>query len=128
MVKKHFLLPQEIETFYVIPTLRRYIAMALKERGMKQKDIAGLLQINSATISQYASSKRGHKIDFSEEVIVRVKEAAGRIKDHFTYIQEMQRLLLIIRKTNVLCLIHKQFSDVPLQCEPLAIGCAVEIQ
>ena len=128
MVKKSFLLPQEIETFYVIPTLRRYIAMALKERGMKQKDIAGLLQINSATISQYASSKRGHKIDFSGEVIVTVKEAAGRIKDHFTYIQEMQRLLLIIRKTNVLCLIHKQFSDVPLQCEPLAIGCAVEIQ
>ena len=126
MVKKTFLLPQEIETFYVIPTLRRYIALSLKAGGMKQKDIAALLQINSATISQYASSKRGHKIDFSGEIIAEIGRATGRIKDRFTYVQEVQRLLQMIRRTNVLCLIHKQFSDVPLQCEPLAVGCVVE--
>lgn len=128
MVKKSFLLPQEVETFYVIPTLRRYIALVLKKRGMRQKDIAALLQINSATISQYTSSKRGHKIDFSADILAQVGEATSRIKDQFTYTQEMQRLLQIIRKTNVLCVIHKQFSDVPLHCEPLAVGCAVEVK
>ena len=128
MVKKAFLLPQEVETFYVIPTLRRYLAVSLKEKGMKQKDIAGLLQINTATISQYASSKRGHKIDFSPEVAAEIKQAALRIKDQFTYIQEMHKMLQMVRKTNVLCQIHKQFSDIPNHCEPALVGCSVAVK
>ena len=36
MVNK-LLLPQEIETFYVIPTLRRYLALNLLQQGMSQK-------------------------------------------------------------------------------------------
>jgi predicted transcriptional regulator len=55
MVK--LLLPQEVETFYIIPALRKHIAIALKKSGMKQKDVADILQVNSAAISQYSSSK-----------------------------------------------------------------------
>ena len=50
------LLPQEIETFYVIPSLRRQLALCLKEKGMKQKDIAQLLGIDTAAVSQYLSA------------------------------------------------------------------------
>ena len=120
---KTLLHPQEIETFYVLPTLRRYIALGLKERGMKQKDIAQMLGISSASISQYTSTKRGHQIQFPLEIIEEIRKAVLKITDRFTYFQQTQHLLYVIREQKVLCQIHMQFSDVPALCEPLAIGC-----
>ncbi|HIG93128.1 TPA: hypothetical protein HA242_03460 [Candidatus Woesearchaeota archaeon] len=122
MVNK-LLHPQEIETFYVIPTLRRYLALYLKEQGMKQKDIASLLMINTATISQYQSNKRGHQIDFDKNMLAEIKKSAVRIKDRMNYLREIQHLLRLIRSTKTLCEIHKKFSDVPKGCEPAETGC-----
>src|SRR3989338_2993418 len=85
MVNKMFLHPQEIETFYILPTLRSYFARFLKERGMKQKDIAHLLMINSATISQYTSSKRGNKISFNEFTLKKKKKSAKNLHAKFFF-------------------------------------------
>ncbi len=120
---KTLLHPQEIETFYILPTLRRYIAKGLKERGMKQKDIAEMLGISSASISQYTSTKRGHQIQFPDAIVEEIKKAVSLIKDRFTYFQQTQHLLHVIREQKVLCQIHMQFSDVPAQCDPILIGC-----
>ncbi len=117
------LLPQEIETFYVIPSLRRQLALCLKEKGMKQKDIAHLLGIDTAAISQYISNKRGSKIKFEGKVLQEIHTSAEAIKDHYSYLRETQRLLRIIRETNTLCQIHKLFSPVPGNCEPKEVGC-----
>ncbi len=120
---KTLLHPQEIETFYILPTLRRYIALGLKERGMKQKDIAQLLGISSASISQYTSMKRGHQVQFPQEIVEEIKKAVAVIKDRYSYFQQTQHLLYVIRDQKVLCQIHMQFSDVPAQCDPLIMGC-----
>jgi len=109
------LLPQEIETFYILPTIRRYLTLYLKERGIKQKDIAEIFGVNTAAISQYVK-KRGHKLEFSPEVLIEIKKSAHLIKDKFTYLRETQRLLRFIRKTKVLCQIHHQFSEASLPC------------
>jgi len=122
MVNK-LLLPQEIETFYVIPTLRRYLALNLLQQGMSQKTIALILGVQSAAISQYRSTKRGHKVEFDTGILDEIKASASRITNHFTYLQETQRLLAVIRQTNTLCHIHKQFSSVPNDCIPERIGC-----
>ena len=116
-------LPQEIETFYIIPSLRRQFAMEMKGLSMKQKDIASILGIQSAAISQYASAKRGHKVAFPESIQQEIKHSAPRIKDRISYVREMQRLLYIIRLSGSLCEVHKQLSDVPNQCELQAAGC-----
>ena len=121
MVNK-LLLPQEIETFYIIPTLRRHLAEGMKEQGMKQKDVAQIFMVNTATISQY-NKKRGHQITFNLEVLGEIKKSAGLIKDHFTYLRETQRLLRYLRLTKILCQIHKQLSPVPEHCEPEETGC-----
>lgn len=123
MKKKEFLHPQEVETFYILPTLRRYIAKFLKEKGIKQKDIAVILGVNTATISQYTSSKRGHQLEFTPKIIEIIKEASAKIKDQFTYLKETQILLRQIRNSDDFCLIHKQFSLVPENCNPQEIGC-----
>ncbi len=120
---KILLHPQEIETFYVLPALRRNLAFSMKESGLKQKDIAHLFGINSATISQYRSSKRGNQVNFNKDVLVQIKQSAKRIKDRLSYLQETQRLLQYIRQTNALCQIHRLFSNVPKECDPKRIGC-----
>ncbi|MDP3728628.1 MAG: hypothetical protein Q8R18_04205 [bacterium] len=127
MVNQIFLHPQEIETFYILPTLRRYFALHLKERGMKQKDIANMLMINSATISQYTSTKRGHKISFNELVLKEIKKSAENIHDQISYIREIQRILKVIRFTGSICEIHKQVSIVPDGCEQPLTGCHTHI-
>ena len=116
-------LPQEIETFYVIPSLRRGIAQEMKGLGLKQKDIASILGVRSAAISQYTSSKRGHKITFPQTFQDEIKHAAPRIKDRMSYVREVQRLLYILRISGSLCGVHKQLSNVPNECELQLAGC-----
>lgn len=123
MSKKPILHPQEIEVFYIIPSLRRALAESMATAGMKQKDIANLLGINTAAISQYRSNKRGNQVKFTPEVQTEIQKSATLIKDKLSYFRETQRLLRHIRTTNALCQIHKQFTDIPVGCEPEHIGC-----
>lgn len=123
MVNKALLHPQEIETFYILPTLRRYFAICLKEQGMKQKDIAELFGITTASISQYSSNKRAHQIDFDEKTLEEIKISALKIKDRLSYLKETQHILTFLRNTNVICEVHKKFSEVPENCEPKLVGC-----
>ncbi|MBI2146530.1 hypothetical protein HYU22_04275 [Candidatus Woesearchaeota archaeon] len=122
MVNK-MILPQEIETFYVIPALRKHLALELDKNGMKQKDVAAILGINTAAISQYRSAKRGGKIHFNEPIVAEISTSASRINDRLSYIRETQRLLRVIRAQGVLCTIHKQLANIPEQCEPKSVGC-----
>ena len=53
---KRMLLPQEIEVYYIIPTIKRYLTQILKDQDIKQNKIAGLIGINEATVSKYLSN------------------------------------------------------------------------
>ncbi|MBT4539129.1 hypothetical protein HOI26_04725 [Candidatus Woesearchaeota archaeon] len=117
------LLPQEVETYYIIPTIRRYFAQFLKETGMKQVEIAKIFNVKTATISQYINTKRGHQINFDKETIKEIKSTIPRIKDTLSYLKETQHLLKFMRKTHALCTIHKHLSTVPEGCEPETVGC-----
>ncbi len=116
-------LPQEIETFYVIPALRRQLALAMYSQGMKQKDVAEILGINSSAISQYRSSKRGDKITLNTAVLDNIQKSASTVKDKLSYIREMQQLLKLVRTSGLLCRVHKQLSDIPQHCEPTLVSC-----
>lgn len=115
MVNK-ILLPQEIEVFYIIPTIRKHIAINLKKQGHKQKNIANLMMINTAAISQYSSTKRGNRIKLNIKIQKEIVKSCNNIKDQLSYIKETQRILRFIRK-NCLCDIHKQISNIPKECK-----------
>ena len=117
--------PQEVEVFYILPTLRKYFAVYMKERGFSQKHIAELLEVESATVSQYVNEKRANKIQFDDHVLKEVKQAAGKITDKLSMLRETQRLLRYIRHSNALCVIHRQLSNLPETCTPASIGCSV---
>ena len=105
MVKK-LLQPQEIEVFYVLPALRRELAVSLKSAGNSQKDIAALLGVTGAAVSQYFSSKRASQIKFSVELKKAIGESAAKIADDISLMNEMQRLLKLTRTERVACQVH----------------------
>ena len=120
---RSFLHPQEIEAFYILPTLRRHIVMAMKKKGAKQSDIAKLLHIKDAAVSQYITTKRGNHIEFSEDIVKEVEQSAERIHDTTSFLIETQMLLEIIRRKGFLCHIHQKLSNIPSSCNPEVVGC-----
>jgi len=122
MVKK-ILLPQEIETFYVIPSIRKNMALCMKEKGMKQKDIAKIFDIRDAAISQYLSDKRGSKLKFENKILKEIRKSSKKVKNSATMIREIQRIIKIIRKNHMLCEFCHRFGNVPKGCNPKDMGC-----
>ena len=124
---KELLLPQELETFYILPALRHILAQELHLLGKKQKDIAEIFGITSATISQYKSNKRGSQITFPPDIKVEICKTASKIHDRYTYIKEIQHLLHLLKTTNILCQIHHKLNNLPINCHPKNIGCGITI-
>ncbi|MBI5392597.1 hypothetical protein HZA96_01890 [Candidatus Woesearchaeota archaeon] len=117
-------LPQEIEVMYIIPTVRRYFAVYMKEQGKSQKEIAVLLCIRESTVSQYIAKKRGVLAKFDDDIQDEIKKSVSYIKTTEDVIKEMQRILKKIRTSKAICEIHKQFSHVPIKCDPHKLGCS----
>ena len=58
-----YLLPQEIEVWYIIPAIRKELAKLLTQKYELSYDKAGvILGVSKAAISQYLSNKRANKI------------------------------------------------------------------
>ena len=123
-MQKQMLQPQEIEVFYIIPTIRSHLAKYMKKQGKTQKEISQLLQIRESTVSHYINEKRAFKVEFNENIEEEIKLSALRINNKWTLLSETQRLLGVIRRTDMLCQIHKKFADVPEGCNIQQIGCA----
>lgn len=108
--------PQEIEVFYVLPALRRELALAMKAGGKSQKDIAQLLGVTEPAVSQYVSSKRAAQVKFRDTVKSIIGESAARITDEQSMIREMQRLMRVMHKEKVICQVHESLGQVPEGC------------
>ena len=55
----------EVASRYVYPALRRRLVEHLREKGLKQTEIAGLLSITQSAVSRYLKEERGKRIDVS---------------------------------------------------------------
>jgi predicted transcriptional regulator len=119
--------PQEIEVYYIIPSIKNELARHMKKEGINQEKIAKTLHIKKATVSQYINNKRGNKIDFNESTLNEISISAPLIKDELTFIKEMQRLIRVTRMNGTLCEIHKKLSDVPKECTPEIVNCFGEL-
>ena len=123
MNTQQILQPQELEVFYIIPTIRRYLTVYMKELGKPQKEIAKILGVQESTISQYVRHKRAAEINLSQEIESKIKEAVSRINNSFDVIRETQQVLKVIRDSGEMCKIHKQLADIPESCDIKIMGC-----
>ncbi len=97
-MKERLMMPQEIEVFYILPAIRKEMAMAMKAAGRKQKEIAKLLCVEESTISQYMNDKRAARLKLDEKVREEAGKSAGRVNDRAGFIRETQKLLELERK------------------------------
>ena len=103
-------LPQELEVWYVIPSLRKGLTLAMKNDGLKQVEIAKKLGLTKAAVTQYLNNKRGSEIKFNDKIKNEVSESAKRINSKFDALREIQYLLDITRQEKVVCQIHRNME------------------
>lgn len=109
--------PQEIETFFIIPALRKEIAVRLKGMGLEQKKIAKILIITEAAVSNYIKSKRANMIHFEKDVEKKIDEACERLKKDGNIVKEIQILLKYIERKGYRCKIHKKYGTTIKDCK-----------
>ncbi len=109
------LMPQEIEVRYVLPTIRKELAILLVS-DFKQKEVANILNITPAAISQYMKEKRGKSV-LSDKVKREIRKSSEKIKkDRFSAQKEIFKITKLVRETKDICKIHKQHDCVPKNC------------
>jgi uncharacterized protein len=116
MVNLRLIQPQEVEVLYVLPAIRKELAIQMKLQGKDQKEIAKLLSVTEAAVSQYLKSKRASKIEFKNDILKEISLSAKKITDISTMLIETQRILSIVKKTGFLCKVHRKLVDLPTKC------------
>ncbi|PIN74661.1 hypothetical protein COV18_07260 [Candidatus Woesearchaeota archaeon CG10_big_fil_rev_8_21_14_0_10_37_12] len=107
---------QELEVFYILPALRRDLADAMKNTGRSQKEIAQLLGVTEAAVSQYMSSKRASLVKFDKELRAEVNKASAEIQCKDSMRRELQKLMSLVRKNRTVCKLHEQLEKVDAGC------------
>lgn len=103
-------IPCEIITWYVLPVIRKELAVLLvKNHRMSQKEAASLLGVTDAAISQYLSKKRGNAIFCIENKDV-FEQSAQRIVNGASAKDEICHLCKYLLSQNILELIENEGS------------------
>ena len=108
-------LPQEIEVWYIIPAIRRELAMGLVKRGLRQREVARMLGVTDAAVSHYFSSKRGNEVRFNSRINSEIRSSVGKIVGGSPVMGEIQRLCRLCKNDGICCHIHKHHGA-PREC------------
>ncbi len=121
-------LPQEIEVWYVIPAIRREMAVCFsREHKVSYDNIASMMGLTKAAISQYIAGKRVEKIKIHPKALDEVKISCNRIvKNKSNTVKEISRVLDIIKKKKLHCEVCGQMIEGELHdCKEIKIPDAV---
>jgi len=108
------MLSQEIETFYLLPAIRKKVVQVMIEKKIKKKKIGELLNLTKSAISQYVSNKRVKNFKIDNEVVL---ECCENIVKGKSYISEFQKLINDLKKTGKICLLYKKNGLKPEDCK-----------
>ncbi|HEV8289364.1 MAG TPA: helix-turn-helix domain-containing protein [Candidatus Norongarragalinales archaeon] len=110
--------PQEVETFYLLPALRSELCRALVEEGLSQRDVAQLLGLTEAAVSQYVHNKRAQQVELSKKAVGQVEKSARAIvQGRIDAFHALSVLCDSIKQSGELCDIHMKFDKTcPSNC------------
>ncbi len=107
---------QEVEVWYVLPALKRAIAIKMKDLGLKQNEIAKRLNLAKSSVSQYLKNKRASKVKFNSDFEKEITKSASNIIKKDNFMQEIENLCRKFKKTGCLCELHKKYCQMPAGC------------
>lgn len=90
--------PCESVVWDVLPCLRSALARRLKQKGMRQTDIAEMLGVSPAAVSQYLSKKRGCSDEVEGVLEDDLDRSAAALIDGAKVTQELCRLCRIMQR------------------------------
>ena len=114
-----YLLPQEIEVWYIIPSVRKELAkLFVKKYKLSYEKAGGILGISKAAVSQYLSNKRANKVKLSNEIKKDIEQSAETIiKNPKLAVFEIQRILKTMKEKKCSCDVCKKYNkDVLSYC------------
>ena len=107
-MSKKLIFPQEIEVWYILPAIRKKISLKLAE-NLPQKDVATIMGVTPAAISQYKKQKRAKEEIFDQEMEKELTISVKKIiKDNNNLGDEIIRLNTLLKKKGILCKIYKK--------------------
>jgi len=110
--------PQEVEVWFVLPALRRQYVIAFKKEGLKQKDIAVIVNLTEAAVSQYLKKKRGDAITFKKEILQEIQTSAKNIVNKkIEYRKEFQNVLKKLKHSRFICTVCHDHTNATDECE-----------
>ncbi len=122
--RRTWLMPQEVEVWYVLPSIRRELARVMIEKGKPQKQIAKMLGVTEPAVTQYKLNKsnrsRGDQVKISKEVKPEIEKSAdiiieaweNRNEGEFVYeemTREINRIIDLLRDRGDLCDVHREY-------------------
>jgi len=118
-----YLLPQEIEVWYIIPAVRKEFARLLtKEHGLSYEKAGAALGISKAAVSQYLSNKRANKVCLNAKTKAEIEISAVKIMENSKVaMNEIQRILRFMKDNHSSCDVCKKYNKDVLKycnCEP----------
>lgn len=108
--------PTEILYWEILPAIRKEIVIELKNLGVKQADIARLLDITPSAVSQYINNKRGD-FDFSDSFKLSIKSSAQKIKEgESTVFDQTNILIKNFKKEKDICRVCRSKNIIEGKC------------
>ena len=118
-----YLLPQEIEVWYIIPAVRKEFARCLTTEHKLSYEKTGLaLGISKAAVSQYLSNKRANKVCLDVKTKKEINKSAVLIFENpKVAMVEIQKILKFMKDNHCSCNVCKQYNKDVIKycnCEP----------
>lgn len=118
-----YMLPQEVEVWYIIPAVRKELAKLLTKEFRFSYERAGkALGISKAAVSQYLSDKRANKVCLNAKTKKEIKDSAEKISENEKVaVGEIQRVLKFMKENKCSCNVCRKYNKEVLgycNCEP----------
>ncbi|MFH0818121.1 MAG: helix-turn-helix domain-containing protein [Candidatus Micrarchaeota archaeon] len=112
--------PCQITQWYLLPAISAEMVRELKKVGMKQAEIARMLGVTPAAVSQYVKGKRGKMVTLPSDIRKRISASAKKISSSGISEDELSReiceLCILARKSRAVCEIHQKLSHIDKNC------------
>ncbi len=125
--RRTWLMPQEVEVWYILPALRRALTRILINKNIPQRQIAAMLGVTEPAITQYkleqSNRARGNMMTIPQEFIPEIERAADnmiaawehRKSDsptiYLAMTRELNRLIKLLRAAGVTCSTHRAHCE-----------------